>query len=185
MKLIDIANKIDKSENNEEFVNVDELGYIFDLNVSWTEQNRLKSYWVGNWYCTDTWVGYKMYFLDDEPVAFSIQQGRKCDENIKWFSQSLAIKVKKYLMELADNNKTEVDTCDINDDIGDSYKIEFNNQILNPENATYHGESIKILEHIKDDPDYGIDKNLKIQLPNNKTKIVNIHDLDFKFNLAE
>ena len=185
MKLIDIASKIDKSKKNESFVDTTdfslELGYEFD----WVEQNRFKAYWIGNWYCTDSYVGYRIYFLDDEPVAFSIQEGRKCRKNFKWFSKELALKVRNYLISIIPKREEDINfnLCDINEDVGDSYKIQFNSQILNPDNAMFNGQPIKILERIKNTPDYGIDTMLKIKLFDGEEKIVNIRELDFKYHL--
>ena len=186
MKLIDIANKIDKSNKNESYVNTDQFSSELNYEFDWIEQDRLKAYWIGNWYCTDSYVGYRMYFLDDEPVAFSTQVGRKCNEIFNWFSKELALKTRDYLISIMPNNKEDdlnFNLCDINKDVGGNYKIEYNSQILNPDKAVYNGKPIKILERIKEIPDWGIDKKLKIQLSNGEERIVNIEELDFKFHL--
>jgi len=185
MKLIDIANKIDKSEKNESYVDTDQFSSEFNYEFDWIKQDRLKAYWIGNWYCTDSYVGYRMYFLDDEPVAVSIQKGRKWPEEFNWLSKELALKVREYLISIMPKKEDDLyfNICDINEDIGDSYKIEFNSQILNINNAVLNGKPIKILERIKEAPDYGIDKMLKIKLSNGEEKIVNIKELDFKYYL--
>jgi len=187
MKLIDIASRIDKSKNNESYIDINKVAYELDYEFDdEDDQDRLKAYWIGNWYCTDSFVGYRMYFLDDEPVAVSIQNGRKCDEDFKWFNMDLALKVRDYLISITRKKEEELnfDTCDINEDIGNSFKISYNGQILNHNNATLDGQSIKILERIRETPDYGIDTNLKIQLPSGEDKIINISEIDFKYNLV-
>ena len=98
MKIIEIANKIDKSKKNEEFVETDQFSDEFGYEFDWVEQDRLKSYWIGNWYCTDSYVGFKMYFLNDVPVAVSSQSGRKSEEKFEWFSEELALRVRDYLI---------------------------------------------------------------------------------------
>lgn len=179
MKLIDIAKRIDKSTENENWVDIQELGYELDINVDYTEQDRLKSYWIGNWYCTDSYVGYKMYFLDDEPVAFSTQTGRKSDENFEWFSLDCVKKVREYLLSLIVKEEgINVSICDINEEIGDSFKIQFNGEILNKDRVMLNGEKVEILERIKNKP-YGIDTELKVKLSSGKEKHVNVRDLDF------
>jgi len=187
MKLIDIANKIDKSQKNESYVDIEDFSSEFDFDFGFNlQQDKIKAYWIGNWYCTDSYVGYRMYFLDDEPVAVSMQTGRKSNETFEWFSKELALKVKDYLISLMQkDDELNIKICDINRDIGDSFKISFNGEILNPKNATYNGESIEILERIKDTPDWGIDEMLKIKLGNGEEKILNVRDLDFKFNLVD
>lgn len=186
MKLIDIINRIDKSERNECYIYIEDLAWNeFDLTIDYVEQDRLKAYWVGNWYCTDTYVGYRVYFLDDEPVCISIQKGRKCDEVFRWFDKSLALKVKDYLLTLVFKEEKEDSfaLCDINEDIGEGYKIEFNSQILNSDKATIDGEPIEILERILEEPNYGIDRNLKVRLLNGEEKIVHIKDIEFKYHI--
>ena len=183
MKLIDIANRIDKSQKNESQVDTMEFSSELDYNFDYVNQDRIKAYWIGNWYCTDSYVGYRMYFLDDEPVAFSIQNGRKSSEEFKWFSKELALKVKDYLISLMPNdNELNIELCDVNDDIGDSFKISFNNQILNPKRATYNGESIEILEEVR--AIWGIGTKLKIELLSGEEKYIDIKEIDFKYNLV-
>lgn len=186
MKLIDIVNNIDKSKNNECWIDITdfsgELNYNFDY---YSEPERFKCYWIGNWCCTDTWVGYRVYFLDDEPVCFSIQKARKSDEMFRWVSQELAIKVRNYLISLMAEQEDELSLqmCDINEDIGDSYKINFNNQVINWKTAVLNSEPVEFVERIRQSPDWGIDTAVKIQTSSGEEKVVNIKELDFKFNL--
>ncbi|WP_342490465.1 hypothetical protein [Bacillus sp. FSL R5-0443] len=185
MKLIDIANKIDKSKQNESEVDTQDIGRELGLdNVPYVEQDRLKCYWVGNWYCTDSYVGYRIYFLDNEPAAFSIQLGRKYKESFHWFTLELATKVREYLLSLIQEKELNISICDINEDIGDSYKIEFNEQILNFNRARLNNEKVEILEKIKH-TSFGINTEVKIKLPDGEEKHVDISDLDFDFHITE
>jgi len=185
MKLSEIAERIDKSKRNEDYVNLEKFNYEFNLELDGIEQEeeRIKTYWVGNWCCTDTWVGYRMYFFDDKPVAFSIQDARKSDENIKWFSQELALEVKEYLISLILKNERPMffETCDINEDIGEGFKIYYNGNIVTDNKPIFNGEPAKIVERIRRPNDYGIDQELKIQLQNGEERIVNVRDLDFEY----
>lgn len=185
MKLIEISNKIDKSNRNESYVDVTDFTREFQYDFDYIEQDRLKAYWIGNWYCTDSYVGYRMYFFDGEPVAISSQLGRKSDEEFEWFSEELALKVRDYLISLMIKKEVQLnfDICDPNEEIGDGYKIQFNSQILNPEHACYNGEPVKILERIKETPDWGIDKELKVQLPSGEVTQMNINDLTFRYHV--
>lgn len=187
MKLIDISNKIDKSKQNEDWVDLQRLAEQFGLYIDYQEQDRFKSYWVGKWCCTDTWVGYKLYFLDNEPVGYSEQNSRKSDENIKWFSKELVIKVREYLVSLINNedDNLNIEICDINEDIGDSYKINYNDDVLDWSKATLNGENVKFIKRIRREKDYGIDQEVQIELNTGDQKVVNVYDLDFKFNLQD
>lgn len=181
MKLIDIANGIDKSANNEDWIDTSEIGDELGIDVPYVDQKNLKCYWVGNWQCTDTFVGYRMYFLDSEPIAFTVQNGRKSDEKFHWFSKELATKTRDYLLTLS-NDELHVDICDINKDIGDSYKIDYNSQIIYSNRVKLNNEHVEIIERIKKKP-YGIDTELKIKLASGDERHVNIRDLDFGYHV--
>jgi len=181
MKLLEIANRIDKSKKNEDWISTEDIGEELEIDVPYVDQDRLKCYWIGHWCCTDTWVGYRMYFLDDEPVAYSTQRGRKYDEEFHWFSIETATKVKEYLLSLSEK-EMNINICDINKEFGNSFKIEFNSQIINEEHITIHGEKVAIVERIKKEQ-YGMDKTLIIQLPSGETKEVNIKELDFNYHI--
>jgi len=185
MKLIDIAKNLDKSKDNEDWIDTTDIGDELGIEVPYVKQERLKCFWVGNWYCTDSYVGYRMYFFEDEPVAFSFQRGRKWDEEFSWFSEEIAQKVKEYLLTLVEEKEDElnIDVCDINEELGDHFKIEFNAQILNDNFVTLAGEKVKLLERIINKP-HGIDSMQKIQLPNGEIKEVDIEELDFGFHLV-
>lgn len=180
MKLVDIANTIDKSEQNEDWINLEEIGETLGLHtIPYAEQDRLKCYWIFNWYCTDTYVGYRMYFFDDEPVAFSQQIGRKYDEEFQWFSLESADKIRAYLLSfLRDDNELAVNICDINEDIGDNFKLDFNGQILKSDKVTLNGEKVEILEKFRTHP-YGIDTELKVKLLSGEEKNVSVRELRF------
>lgn len=184
MKLIDIANGIDKSEKNEDWIDTSEIGDELGVDIPYVDQKSLKCYWVGNWNCTDTFVGYRMYFLDSEPIAFTTQSGRKSNEKFQWFSKELAIKTRDYLLSLIieSNDGIHVDICDINEDIGDSFKINYCSEIIYSNRVKLNNEKVEILERVKNEP-YGIDTELKIKLTNGDEKHVNIRDLDFGYHV--
>lgn len=185
---MEISRKIDKSKSNEAYVDITDFDDEFNFNFDYIEQERLKAYWIGNWYCTDSYVGWRMYFLDEEPVAVSSQLGRKSSETFEWFSRELALKVKAYLISIMvkqNEDELNIKLCNLNEDVGDSYKIEFNSQILDYKNVVYQGKSVEILERIKDNPDWGIEKNLRVKLPNGNETVLNVNELDFKYHLTQ
>ena len=165
MKLIEIANKIDKSERNESYIDLSEIAEMFGLSLwGYVEQDRLKAYHLGPWYCTDSWVGSRLYFFDDEFVAYSFQEGRKCDEKFKWVSKEAVDKVKNFILTfISKEDDWCISYCDINEDIGDSYKIGFNTQVLDWSKGRYQGSSFDMIERVKEKPDYDIDKEVKIR----------------------
>jgi hypothetical protein len=136
-----IAN-IDKSKENSAWVYLDdiassEFGINGVRNID-AELNSLKSFHLGSWYCTDSWVGYNAYFLEDSFVAISIQDGRKSDVNFTWANDKSYIAVKNYLLSLMVNDEDEdqFDTLsdeDFNEEMGVGFAISFTSQLLNKE----------------------------------------------------
>ena len=191
MKIIDIAKNIDKSDiNNTGYIDFDAIASDLGVPFSFYEDppdDRLQAYWVGKWYCTDSWVGYRMYFFDDEPVAVSVQQGRKCSENFHWFSEDAVSRVKDYVLSLIARENNHASICDVNEDIGDSYKIEFLSQVLDWKMARYKDHEIEVIETIKDEKDYyGLNATVRIKdLSTQKEYIVEPKDLDFVFHLSD
>jgi hypothetical protein len=187
MKLRELAEKIDKSKENEAYVDLTDFDGEFGMSFDYMDQDRLKSYWAGNWYCTDSYVGYRMYYLDGEAVAFSTQYGRKSNENLYWFSEEAAIKVREYLVSLILKNEEtlNIELADFDKELGDGFTIEFNSQILNDEGATLNGDPVKIICRIKDTPDYGIDRKLMVELQNGQKQEVLITDLVFSYHLQK
>lgn len=186
MKLIDVAESIDKSKNNQEYVDISKVCEELSIDFfGWIEQDRLTAFWIGKWMCTDSYVGYRMYFLDDEPVAVSTQTGRKSDEQFEWFGEEAAQRVQEYLLSIIPTRDLRIVTEDLNTDIGETYKIHYNSNVLDWTKARYNGEPIEFIERIRDNPDYGIDTKSKVRLSSGEEKIVDIEDLDFVFFLKE
>ena len=187
MKLIEIANKIDRTEKNESYINMNRIGEVLNLELYYAKQNRLKAYWVGGWCCTDTWVGYRMYFLDGQPVCYSEQRGRKCDEKFFWFSRELALKTRDYLLSLMEKDEDflKFDIVDINKDIEDGYYLDFNDQVIFKNRATLNGEKVEILEYIEDEKWKYVCEKCRVQFMNGEEEIVGMNELKFKYNLIE
>lgn len=186
MKFIDIANRIDKSKENKSYVDVVSIGRKLNVDLDDVNQERITAYWIGNWYCTDSYVGYVMYFFDDEPMAYSSQLGRKCEEKIEWFSLEIAMKVREYLLTLVVKEEEEIDVeiCDINEEVGEGYNIEYNSQLLRPNRPMLANERVEIVQRIKNKK-HGIDTALKVKLPSGEEKEVDIRDLKFGFYINE
>ena len=185
MTLREIAKKIDKSRKNEDDVDISDICENLDIYFyGWIDQDRLKSYWVTNWLCTDTWVGLLMYFLDDEPVGISFQSGRKSDKEFSWFSEECMHKVRDYILSIIPSNDVNCDYTSLDDEVGDTYKISFNNQVIDWGKGLYQGKPFKMIERVKETPDYGIDSEVKIEIDGIQ-KIVSVEDIDFKYHVLD
>lgn len=166
--------------NNKQLESTPDWGGLaneFDIyHLNYSEDPRLKAYHLQVWYCTDSWVGTRAYFLDGEFVATSYQKGRKYDEEFEFVSIEVAEKVRDYLLSLL-KGQTELNVSimdDLDEEIEDTYKIEFNEQILHS-HAFYKGEKVKILNKRG--------KNNEVEIEQSGVpKKVNCRELDFAFN---
>lgn len=185
MKIKDIFQNVNKT--NAEKVDVQYFAEeAFNINqyIHYIESERLIAYSFSEWLCTDTHVGHKAYFFDGEPVAIGSKLYRKSDEEFEWISKEAYKKVKSYIVSLIflEEDEDDFEWSDLEQEIGDGYKLEFYSQLLqeHKENAILNGEKVKILRN--DGNEYTC-KNVEIQLPNGTKKYVPITDLLFLFNV--
>ena len=166
----------------------EELSSIFNINnLYYSEDERLKVYFIKKWYCTDSYVGLRAYFLNGVFVATSYQVGRKADEDFSFVSKALALELKNYLLEISVNEEIEpnydiIDESDLDEEIPNTYKIEFNTQILH-KTALLNGERVEIL---KTRYNWGDDRYFHtVEIKNTKGKKEEIHcqELDFEYNV--
>jgi len=191
MNLQEIANNILKTTDNESWVDIDDLAYELGINQNsyyndYADNKLITCYFVADWICTDTVVGYRIYFLDGEPVAFSVQQARKSDEKFYWFSERRAHETKDYILSLTIPQKEtlNVNLCSLTDDIGEGFNIEYNSNLWGRKEATLQGERVEIIEHINDCK-YGVNKKVKVLLENKTEKTVELKDLLFPYNIEQ
>ena len=186
MTYAEIAKKIDKSEKNSEIVWFDDLCREFDLTEEGIELDRMKAYWILNYHQHGDWCGMKMYFFDSEPVCVSIKVNRKDEEKFSWFSQENANKVENYLLSLIEKKKPYVEIVDIQQNIGNSFKNDYNSEVIDWSKARYRNEPIEFLERVKEDPDYGVDHIIKAKISNGNIVELDIRkDVAFLFNTIE
>lgn len=161
------------------------LGNLFDFReYVWTEEERLRCFFINPHYCTDTWVGIRAYFLDEELICLSSQNAIKSDEDFEFVSNELAAKLKSYLITLLKEENDEIDILDDFDvEIPDTYGVEYNTQILH-KTAILDGVEVDIIKSR-----YPYDKDDSFNyfhgvLINNggKEVIVDCRDLKFKYN---
>ena len=181
-----LISEIDK--NNPYSPSWGDLANEFNIyNLDWSEDQRLKYYFIKKWYCTDTYVGIRAYFLDDEFVAISTQSGRKMDEDFSFVSKELANKLKIYLRSLVEEVDEDIHLDVIEEDFMDkeippTFKIEYNSQILHKE-GYLNGEKVRIIKsnYSWDDKDKYF-HTVEIKLPNGKKQEIDCRKLDFEYN---
>lgn len=93
--------------------------------LHWSDDTRLESYWLKMWCCTDTSVGTKAYFLDDEFVCISNQGCRKCQIDFSFVSLGAVKKVKKYLQSLLGEDELRINVLSHKEEYDEEYKIDY------------------------------------------------------------
>lgn len=186
MKLRELIEKIDKTNPRlRDDTNFYKLGSIFNLDLYFYNNegnDRLKCYWMQTWLCTDSWVGWRAYFLDDELVAVSSQLGRKCDEEFELVPEKIKI-LKEYLETLVENPlRDDYDLINLDEEVGDDYGVEFQSQLLDifHEKGMYEGQEVTV-KRIKGVNDYSNFHNVIIVFPDKTQKTVDCRDIRFEF----
>ena len=75
------------------------------------ENERLTYCYYHIWICTDTDVGIRVWYLDNEPMCISWQPYRKSSETFGWISKDKFNEVRNYALSLKDDS-LDVDIVD-------------------------------------------------------------------------
>lgn len=189
MKLKEIIKNIDKSEHNSCYIDIQELANSeFSIN-NWFNQNpdRIKAYFFLNWQCTDTWVGGRVYFLDDKLISTSWQSARKSNEDFYWISKEMYVETKKYILSLLEEDESKsFNLIDMEAEYDDGFSIEYSSQLLT-DDVIYKstGENVKVIKKYRDVGDIKMWSKVKIKFENSKEEIVGMSEILVPYNLAK
>ena len=75
---------------------------IFNWLTQPTDDEKLTYCFYQRWICTDTEVGIRVWYFENEPVCISYQPYRKSDETFGWLSKDCFEKVRDYALSLTD-----------------------------------------------------------------------------------
>ncbi len=195
MKIKDIIRQVKKTDTNKIVLSASDFANQFnwsEYDFGYAEQDRLVGYFLSLWYCTDSYVGIRVYYLDNEPIAISSQWGRKCSENFEWVSKEAYLKVREYVKSFMIENKNEenITLTDLDQDLGNTYKIEFNGQLFSHQwkIPLLNGNPVEIIELVKEKEgsiESHIAQRVKIKHAAGATEIISIRHLDFPYYLEE
>jgi hypothetical protein len=189
MKLIDLIKNLDKSKTDT-WTSLDAIASEFDIHDVYgldTVDSRIKFYFMKKWYCTDTWVGARAYFMDGEFICVSMQVGRKRDEEFEWVSKEAFDKAHEYIKSLREDEITFspsiISQEEFLTDVGEGYKLDFSGQLLT-DNVVYDktGELVKATNFFHNDI---ISKKLEIQFPDGHLKVVNMSEVTIPYPIIK
>ena len=131
MKIKDLIENVDKTK----LETVQHLEYIaneVDVNdaYGWFEDSRIKSVGIKEWYCSDQYVGWTAYFLDDEFVFLTSQSARKDDVYYNWESLESRNKVKNYIYSLVDGEEDDINLLNMEAEFNNYFQISYSSQLL-------------------------------------------------------
>lgn len=196
MKLSYAIQNIDRSEDNRDSFGASfyrEMGFPggeYHVNSEAVEE-LIQSYWLARHNCTDTWVGARVYFFKDQPLAVSTQAGRKCDEEFSFVSREIFLAAHEALSKLLVEEPPHCDIIDMEEEIGESYGISFYNGIIDTD-ALFAGEPVTILRKESQEArqklsntDSYLYKKAVIQTASGEIKEVDLSDLKFPFRVKK
>lgn len=151
----ELINNVDRSESNRDYLNMDELQREFNLwdnltEAAYQDDLPLKMYYLAKSFDTDSYIGYRVYYFDNEPVCFSNQRGRKCNEDFEWVSESAYNKVYSWFTTLIDkpnniDNITILSDEDLDCHCSIGWECESASEVLS-ESLIYKGETCLIFD---------------------------------------
>ncbi len=187
-----IISNVDKSDRNSCHADLpriaDELNIAHYDNFNWDDEN-LKCYHFVKWYCTDSYVGGRVYFLRDKPVMTSWQTGRKASEDFSFISNEARNELRDYIISLVLNSDTttEVNAIDLEEDWGEGFKVSYGSQLLT-DDVIYEPtkEKVKVTKKYGDDyKDIELWSFIEILFPDGRKDEVNVKDILVPFCLKK
>jgi len=186
MNLFELIPLIIKSKSNEAWVDIGFIANELSIDPSFIfgENTRLTSYWLKSWMCTDTVVGIRVVYLDDEPVMMISQGGRKCDKLVKWLSQEAITATHDYITSLIEDEAYHGLEIAQDVDFSNGYRISYNSQLMPHHTVARYmatDEIVKIVEIGSG----RIDTNVTIEKKDGELEEVHLHSLIFPYHIDE
>jgi hypothetical protein len=183
MNILEAIEKVDRSESNSHYVDLDELFSEFELPAVCLKEepnHQLSAYWLIVWNCTNTWVGTSVLFLNDEPVAIRQMSCRKCPVCFHWISKEAYYNVKEEVLKIIKENQKEpfINLIDTKEEFGETYHLQFADPIQRT--AIFGGEYVTLMG--QDEKDWL--HKLKIARVNGKLETVLTSDLKFPIRIS-
>ena len=187
-QLIDKALQLPKQEYNLWDENLLSALGLDICHHNYDDPSKLTTNHLKQWYCTDTWVGIDVIYLNNHPVAITNQTSRKSSVNIYFLSEECKNSVKDYLLSLY--NKEYEDYVDyltedeLNEEMGEYFKIEYSSQVLY-KTAWLNGEQVEITQKPRN-----LNNNINlhavaIKQKDGVEKWIDVRELDFEYCSVE
>lgn len=188
MKLRELIQNVDRSTKNEDDADIDAFCQALDINewLGWNKEfdKRVKGYALTQWLCTDTHVGFNVYYMDDRPVAVSTQSARKSDVQISFVSVEAAQQVKDFILSLVGKDEFNPILCDLEEECGEDYTVSYHNQLL-VDKGLYGGDEVSVVRRRMDYNNEHVDEWHKVDviLPDGTQERIHLDDFKIPYHL--
>lgn len=187
MLLKDIFERALKTDKNEHHADMEEFASALGIqNAYWNHlfSERVKGYWVAPWYCTDQYVGMAVYFIDDKPLAVSMQTGRKSSPDYEFYSHESAKSCIDFILELQGETEYSYSVADLNEDHKENfYHVSFGSQLLT-DIGYYNGERVKVVETFNKNDDIPNWRYVVIEKENGEKEKIHLKDFKIPYILS-
>lgn len=145
----EIFERVVKTKDNQDEDDIEglteALGIQYHFNRWGDDFAPLKVYWVAPFRCSSEWVGQRAYFLNDEPIAISVQMARRSEEQFYFVSEEAANKMRMFLYErMAHDNERPVELISFDHDVPDTFSVSFASAFIDRK-GTYQGRPVEVL----------------------------------------
>ena len=186
MKMREIIQKVDRSVNNTDEAHMGDFMHVLNIGgYEWADEfgARVKKHALIEWICTDTWVGVHVYYMDDEPVAISVQTARKNDKEFEFVSQEAADKVRNFINEIvAKEESNHIDLIDLDKEFGEPFfTVNYGQQLLTRA-GFYKGDQVTVVKTYEDIKNWS---KVKIKFQNGSVKVIPLKEFNIPIKITE
>lgn len=187
MLLKDIFEKVQKTVKNEHNPDIEEFASALGMpHICWDNRfsERVKGYWVAPWYCTDEYVGMAVYFIDDKPLAVSMQTGRKSSAEYEFYSHEAAKACINFILELQGETEYHYSVADLNEDHKQNiYHVSYGSQLLT-DVGYYKDKKVKVVETFEKMDDISNWRYVVVEDETGEKTKIELKDFDIPYILS-
>lgn len=176
-----MLDNVNKDDSNKQILYAMEFNELADLNCSnipYEELTRLVAYYVNIKYESGGYIGEKVYYFDDKPVAFDSSPNK-----IAWVSQEAYMEVKRYIATF--ESQFEADILDLTTEYSNSYNMFYVRQLMKCHTVAYiNGTKVTVNPSNRLDGKYKTKDKVEIIYENGNKEMMDIEKLSFPFHVS-
>lgn len=189
MKLKEVIEKINISENDDQWIDFDTIGedlgfnHIDLENIDILKNEKIRSVYITESMCTDTIVGFEAFFLGEEFICLTNQTARKSSKDVVgWASKELADKTKAYITSLIpkDMKELDIEELDMNEEIGDGFFVGSTAELIHAQ-FLYNGHMVDLVKRVRKNEDGSTNREDIVINDQGTEKTISVKDITIPF----